>query len=70
MKFMKIMAVALTAILAASCGQKKNAPKVLVLYSTADIIKKQAQAEVLPGYGVRAARMAAMPPAEPLPTPA
>lgn len=170
MKFMKIMAVALTAILAASCGQKKNAPKVLVLYysqtentkavaeeiatalgadieevvpvepydgtyeetiqrcireregnilpgiqpvmakvadydivfvgypvwfgtcalpmltclgeidlsgkkvvpfctfgsgglqsSTADIIKKQAQAEVLPGYGVRAARMAAMP---------
>lgn len=29
--------------------------------STADIVKKQPQAEVLPGYGVRAARMAAMP---------
>ena len=29
--------------------------------STADIIKKQPQADVLPGYGVRAARMEAMP---------
>ena len=29
--------------------------------SAADIIKKQPQAEVLPGYGVRAARMAVMP---------
>lgn len=29
--------------------------------STADIVKKQPDAEVLPGYGVRAARMAAMP---------
>ena len=29
--------------------------------SAADIAKKQPQAEVLPGYGVRAARMAAMP---------
>ena len=29
--------------------------------STADIVKKQPQAEVLPGYGVRAARMATMP---------
>ena len=29
--------------------------------STADILKKQPDAEVLPGYGVRAARMAAMP---------
>ena len=29
--------------------------------STADIVKKQPEAEVLPGYGVRAARMAAMP---------
>lgn len=33
MKTLKIMAVALTAMLAAaSCGQKKDAPKVLVLY--------------------------------------
>lgn len=32
MKITKIMAIALTAMLAASCGQKKNAPKVLVLY--------------------------------------
>lgn len=170
MRFMKIMAVVLTAMIAAACGQKKEAPKVLVLYysqtdntkavaleiatalsadmeevvpvepysgtydetiqrcireregdvlpniqpvkaniadydivfvgypvwfgtcalpmltclgeidlagkkvvpfctfgsgglvsSTADIVKKQPQAEVLPGYGVRAARMAAMP---------
>lgn len=29
--------------------------------SAADIVKKQPQADVLPGYGVRAARMAAMP---------
>ena len=29
---MKVIAVALTAMLAASCGQKKDAPKVLVLY--------------------------------------
>lgn len=29
--------------------------------STADIVSKQPKAEVLPGYGVRAARMAAMP---------
>ena len=29
--------------------------------STADVVKKQPKAEVLPGYGVRAARMAAMP---------
>lgn len=32
-----------------------------LISSTADIVKQQPDAEVLPGYGVRAARMAAMP---------
>jgi len=44
MRFLKMIAVVLTAMLAASCGQKKDAPKVLVLYySQTDNTKALAQ---------------------------
>ena len=44
MRFMKMMAVVLAAMLAAACGQKKEAPKVLVLYySQTDNTKAVAQ---------------------------
>ena len=51
MKIMKIMAVALTAMLAASCGQKKNAPKVLVLYYSQTENTKAVATEIATALG-------------------
>ena len=51
MKITKIMAIALTAMLAASCGQKKDAPKVLVLYYSQTETTKAVAREIATALG-------------------
>lgn len=51
MKITKMMAIAMTAILAASCGQKKNAPKMLVLYYSQTENTKAVATEIATALG-------------------
>ena len=51
MKITKIMAIALTAMLAASCGQMKDAPKVLVLYYSQTETTKAVAREIATALG-------------------